>query len=54
MTNPIDHIVKNIIRMGSNFISPQLAQNTASVGQKINKFGQKKPPYDLLKNALKT
>ena len=41
MTNSIDHIVKNIIQMGPNFISPESVKNIACVGQKTNKFEQK-------------
>ena len=40
MTNSIDHIVKNIIQMGPNFISPELVKIIACVGKKINKFEQ--------------
>ena len=38
MTNAIDHIVKNIILMGPNFISVESVKDTESVGQKTNKF----------------
>ena len=41
MTNSIDHIVKNIIQMGPNFISLESVKNIACVDQKTNKFEQK-------------
>jgi len=45
-------IVKNKIQMGPNFISPESGKKIACVyGQKINKFGLKKGPYDPLKTA---
>ncbi len=40
MTNSINHIVKNIIQMGPNFISLESVKNIACVGQKTNKFEQ--------------
>lgn len=53
LTNAIDHIVKNIIQMGPNFISLESVKNFPSVGQKINKIGQKEVPYDLRTTAKK-
>jgi hypothetical protein len=46
--NSIDHIVKHIIQMGPNFISPESVKNIVYVGKKINKS---KSRYDLLKIA---
>jgi hypothetical protein len=41
MRKSIDHIVKNIIQMGPNFISLESVKNIACVGQKGKKLEQK-------------
>ena len=41
MTSPNDHIVKNILQMGSIFFSPEWVKNIACVGQNTDKFEQK-------------
>jgi hypothetical protein len=40
-TNSIDRIVKNIIEMGPNFISPELVKNITCIGQNRKKLEQK-------------
>ena len=42
MTNSIDHIVKSIIQMEPNFISPESVKNIVCVGQEKKKFEQEK------------
>jgi len=37
-TNPIDHIVKNIIQVGRDFIPLESVKEIVCVGQKINKL----------------
>jgi hypothetical protein len=41
VTNLNEHIVKNIIQMGPNFVSLESVKNIACVGQRTNKFEQK-------------
>jgi len=54
MTNSIDYIVENIIRMGPNFISRESVMNTACVDKKEKKkLNSRKFLYDLLKTAIK-
>ncbi len=38
VTNRIDHIMKNIIHMRPNFISPESTKNIACLGQITNIF----------------
>ena len=42
MTNSFNHIVKNIIQMGPNFISPESMKNIACVGQKQINLNKRK------------
>ena len=51
--NSIDHIVKNIIQMRPNFISPKSVKNIACVGHKIIKFEQKEVHVVPTQNCLK-
>jgi hypothetical protein len=53
MTNLNDHIVKYIIRLGPNFISPELVKNIACFGQKTNKFDQNEVYIKPNKNCKK-
>ena len=52
MKNSTNHIAKNIIQMGPNFLSLEAVESSACVGHKTNKFEQKKIHIESTQNCL--
>jgi hypothetical protein len=53
MTGSIDHIVRKIIKTRLNFISLEMVENSAYVGQETNKIEQKEGPHRTYSKLLK-
>lgn len=54
MIDSFDHVVKNVLQIGPNSISPESGKITPCVRKSINKNSLEKSLYDLLKTAQET